>query len=92
MNFAKCSGCGWTPRPGDLIPCNRIMSAFRCPKCNHILEVEGGETMSIEVEKAKKFKDRILAFLKTTNKTSWGKTELQILIIDLWIGFLEEEM
>ena len=48
--------------------------------------------MSIEVEKAKKFKDRILAFLKTTNKTSWGKTELQILIIDLWIGFLEEEM
>jgi hypothetical protein len=93
VNFAKCSGCGWTPHPGDVIPCDNIwIGPFRCPKCNHILEVKGGDAMNTGTEKAKEFKDKILGFLKSSNKTAWGKTELQILIKDLWIEFLEKDM
>jgi hypothetical protein len=54
--------------------------------------MKGGETMNAETEKAKEFKDKILGFLKSSNKTSWGKVELQILIKDLWIEFLEKDM
>ena len=48
--------------------------------------------MATQLELLKKFKDRILQFFKSTNKTGWGKVEVQDKIKDLWAEFLEEEM
>lgn len=36
------------------------------------------------------FKDELVDFFKKTNKTGWGKNEIQTQIRELWIEFLED--
>lgn len=48
--------------------------------------------MDTRLELSKEFKDKVLKFFKSTNKTGWGKIEVQTKLAELWTEFLEEEL
>jgi len=49
---------------------------------------KGGETVGEETS-ADRLYSRLMAFFKSTNKTSWGKNELMNKLKDLYIEHLE---
>jgi len=38
------------------------------------------------------FKERLLQFMKSTNKTSWGKNEVTAMITTQYVRYLEEKL